>query len=59
MKNAHVAIHVSQNNQKVTTVIQPRNRFGQFTNASAKDVKNAYSFHTTYNGSVGGKGRVS
>jgi len=60
MKNAvHVAVHVSKNDSQVTTVIQPRNAFGQFTKPSPKNAKSAFSFHTTYNGVVGSKGRVS
>lgn len=59
MKNAHVAIHVSKRNRQVTTVIQPRNQLGQFQSPSAKHARYAYSFHTTHNGAVASKGRVS
>jgi len=58
-KNAHVAIHVSKRNKQVTTIIQPRNDLGQFESPSAKYARYAYSFHTTHNGNVGTKGRVS
>lgn len=59
MQNSHIAVHVSERNTRVTTVIQPRNSLGQFLTPVAEAAVTATSFHSTVNGAVTRRGHLS
>jgi hypothetical protein len=60
-KKSHLAVHISnrKGNTVAVTVIQPRNRLGQFMTPAARAIRSVISSHATLNGEVVRKGYLT